>query len=30
MVDDPEYRQITHLRNEALDAADLQPTVTRD
>jgi uncharacterized protein (DUF1330 family) len=29
MVADPEYQQITHLRTEALDAAVLQPTVTR-
>jgi uncharacterized protein (DUF1330 family) len=29
MVADPEYQQITHLRTEALDAAILQPTVTR-
>jgi hypothetical protein len=29
MVADPEYQQVTHLRTEALDAAVLQPTVTR-
>jgi uncharacterized protein (DUF1330 family) len=29
MVADPDYQQITHLRTEALDAAVLQPTVTR-
>jgi uncharacterized protein (DUF1330 family) len=29
MVADPEYQQITRLRTEALDAAVLQPTVTR-
>jgi uncharacterized protein (DUF1330 family) len=29
MVANPEYQQITHLRTEALDAAVLQPTVTR-
>ncbi|HMJ35387.1 MAG TPA: DUF1330 domain-containing protein [Baekduia sp.] len=29
MVADPEYQRITHLRTEALDAAVLQPTVTR-
>jgi hypothetical protein len=29
MVADPAYQQITHLRTEALDAAVLQPTVTR-
>jgi uncharacterized protein (DUF1330 family) len=29
MVADPEYQQITHLRTAALDAAVLQPTVTR-
>ena len=29
MVADREYQQITHLRTEALDAAVLQPTVTR-
>ena len=29
MVADPEYQQITHLRTEALDAAVLQPTITR-
>jgi uncharacterized protein (DUF1330 family) len=29
MVADSEYQQITHLRTEALDAAVLQPTVTR-
>ncbi|MCW2983645.1 MAG: hypothetical protein JWR63_1215 [Conexibacter sp.] len=29
MVADPAYQEITHLRTEALDAAVLQPTVTR-
>jgi uncharacterized protein (DUF1330 family) len=29
MVADPDYQQITHLRTAALDAAVLQPTVTR-
>jgi uncharacterized protein (DUF1330 family) len=29
MVADPAYQQITHLRTEALEAAVLQPTVTR-
>jgi uncharacterized protein (DUF1330 family) len=29
MVADPDYRQITHLRTEALEAAVLQPTATR-
>jgi uncharacterized protein (DUF1330 family) len=29
MVADADYQQITHLRTEALDAAVLQPTVTR-
>jgi uncharacterized protein (DUF1330 family) len=29
MVADPDYQAITHLRTEALDAAVLQPTVTR-
>ncbi|HWH96294.1 MAG TPA: DUF1330 domain-containing protein [Baekduia sp.] len=29
MVAGPEYQQITHLRTQALDAAVLQPTITR-
>jgi uncharacterized protein (DUF1330 family) len=29
MVADPAYQEITHLRTQALDAAVLQPTLTR-